>query len=90
MENFYAHYARKIRVKIGQAIDLFGALDRNRTCDLPLRRRMLYPLSYQGKVAGWFSHTLKTYLTWRSHASELFGGCFEGFQSYVGPMDLFT
>ena len=26
-----------------------GALDRNRTCDLPLRRRSLYPLSYEGR-----------------------------------------
>jgi hypothetical protein len=70
--------------------DFIGALDRNRTCDLPLRRRTLYPLSYQGKMAGWFSHTLKTYLTWRSRASELFGDLFKGFKSYAGPMDLFT
>jgi hypothetical protein len=27
-----------------------GAPDRNRTCDLPLRRRLLYPLSYGGAV----------------------------------------
>ena len=26
-----------------------GALDRSRTCDPPLRRGMLYPLSYEGK-----------------------------------------
>jgi hypothetical protein len=26
------------------------ALDRNRTCDLPLRRRSLYPLSYEGRL----------------------------------------
>jgi hypothetical protein len=25
-----------------------GALNTNRTCDLPLRRGLLYPLSYQG------------------------------------------
>jgi hypothetical protein len=25
-----------------------GALDTNRTCDPPLRRGMLYPLSYEG------------------------------------------
>jgi hypothetical protein len=25
-----------------------GALGRDRTCDLPLRRRQLYPLSYEG------------------------------------------
>ena len=29
----------------------FGAPNTNRTCDLPLRRRLLYPLSYRG-VAG--------------------------------------
>jgi hypothetical protein len=28
-----------------------GALDTNRTCDLPLRRGLLYPLSYEGDVA---------------------------------------
>lgn len=27
---------------------LYGALGKNRTCDLPLRRGPLYPLSYQG------------------------------------------
>jgi hypothetical protein len=27
-----------------------GALGRNRTCDLPLRRRLLYPLSYERMV----------------------------------------
>jgi hypothetical protein len=27
-----------------------GALGRNRTCDHPLRRRMLYPLSYEGRT----------------------------------------
>jgi hypothetical protein len=30
------------------ALDLFGAPGRIRTCDLPLRRRLLYPLSYEG------------------------------------------
>lgn len=25
------------------------ALDRNRTCDLPFRKRLLYPLSYEGR-----------------------------------------
>ncbi len=29
-----------------------GALDRIRTYDLPLRRRTLYPLSYEGKERG--------------------------------------
>jgi hypothetical protein len=28
--------------------DLYGAPDTNRTCDPPLRRGMLYPLSYGG------------------------------------------
>ena len=28
-----------------------GALDTNRTCDPPLRRGMLYPLSYEGICA---------------------------------------
>ena len=28
-----------------------GALDTNRTCDPPLRRGMLYPLSYEGRLA---------------------------------------
>ena len=28
----------------------FGAPDTNRTCDLPLRRGLLYPLSYRGEV----------------------------------------
>ena len=28
-----------------------GALDTNRTCDPPLRRGMLYPLSYEGVCA---------------------------------------
>ena len=27
---------------------IIGALNTNRTCDLPLRRGLLYPLSYQG------------------------------------------
>ena len=33
-----------------------GALDTNRTCDPPLRRGMLYPLSYEGDdylMHGW-------------------------------------
>jgi hypothetical protein len=30
------------------SIKVFGALDTNRTCDPPLRRGMLYPLSYEG------------------------------------------
>ena len=30
------------------ALDVFGAPGRIRTCDLPLRRRLLYPLSYEG------------------------------------------
>ena len=29
-----------------------GALDTNRTCDPPLRRGMLYPLSYEGSCGG--------------------------------------
>lgn len=29
----------------------FGALETNRTSDLPLRRGLLYPLSYQGGAA---------------------------------------
>gem|GEM_PF-5263804 len=32
------------------AIGILGAPGRNRTCDLPLRRRLLYPLSYRGKL----------------------------------------
>src|SRR6266540_3583572 len=31
-----------------QAIDRLGAPNTNRTCDLPLRRGLLYPLSYRG------------------------------------------
>jgi hypothetical protein len=31
-----------------EVFDLFGAPDTNRTCDPPLRRGMLYPLSYGG------------------------------------------
>jgi hypothetical protein len=30
----------------------FGAPGRNRTCDLPLRRGPLYPLSYRGDSTG--------------------------------------
>jgi hypothetical protein len=32
-----------------------GAPNTNRTCDLPLRRRLLYPLSYRGVVARYSS-----------------------------------
>ena len=32
------------------AVGVVGALTRIRTWDLPLRRRMLYPLSYQGDL----------------------------------------
>ncbi len=40
-------------------IGVLGALTRIRTWDLPLRRRMLYPLSYQGDLfiinrVGWY------------------------------------
>ena len=31
-----------------------GALDTNRTCDLPLRRGLLYPLSYEGDARGFY------------------------------------
>ena len=30
--------------------EMNGALGKNRTCDPPLRRGMLYPLSYEGKT----------------------------------------
>jgi hypothetical protein len=33
----------------------YGAPDTNRTCHLPLRRRLLYPLSYRGIVARYSS-----------------------------------
>src|SRR5690606_23871577 len=39
------------RAKVGEErreSERYGAPDRIRTCDLPLRRRTLYPLSYQG------------------------------------------
>lgn len=32
------------------ALFLYGAPDTNRTCDPPLRRGMLYPLSYGGEA----------------------------------------
>jgi hypothetical protein len=32
-----------------------GALDTNRTCDPPLRRGMLYPLSYEGISKRYFN-----------------------------------
>ena len=31
--------------------NILGALDRNRTCDLPLRRRSLYPTELRGLTA---------------------------------------
>ena len=34
---------------------IFGALDTNRTCDPPLRRGMLYPLSYEGVLLVYLS-----------------------------------
>ena len=37
-----------IRRKIFETRMNSGALNTNRTCDLPLRRGLLYPLSYQG------------------------------------------
>ena len=39
-------------IKNSWLIYINGALGRSRTCDLPLRRRSLYPLSYQGKLTG--------------------------------------
>jgi hypothetical protein len=37
---------------IGVSGHRIGALGRIRTCDLPLRRRLLYPLSYEGGSLG--------------------------------------
>ena len=36
---------------IAYVTDLLGTPDTNRTCDLPLRRGLLYPLSYRGADA---------------------------------------
>ena len=36
---------------IAYVTDLLGTPDTNRTCDLPLRRGLLYPLSYRGFYA---------------------------------------
>lgn len=41
------------RLKVGSSateLAALGALGRNRTADLSLRRRLLYPLSYEGMV----------------------------------------
>ena len=43
--------SRRLPLKPGNSDSCFGALERIRTFDLPLRRRTLYPLSYEG-VAG--------------------------------------
>src|SRR3990172_12348144 len=37
---------------------IHGALDTNRTCDLPLRRGLLYPLSYEGVGAQFYPHEI--------------------------------
>jgi hypothetical protein len=34
-----------------QLLESYGTPDTNRTCDLPLRRGLLYPLSYRGADA---------------------------------------
>ena len=38
-----------------ESLEKYGAPDTNRTCHLPLRRRLLYPLSYRGNVARYSS-----------------------------------
>ncbi len=39
-----------------EQIQTVGAPKTNRTSDLPLRRGLLYPLSYRGAKASYFSH----------------------------------
>ena len=53
MRYFMLFVLNLVFVQRSQIIDFnssFGALDTNRTCDPPLRRGMLYPLSYEGVI----------------------------------------
>jgi hypothetical protein len=47
MRNKRSGTARAARAKLAKPWSV-GAPDTNRTCDLPLRRGLLYPLSYRG------------------------------------------
>ena len=44
----YEMELKKAEIHIDQPFNFGGAPDTNRTCDPPLRRGMLYPLSYEG------------------------------------------